>query len=262
MRRSNTVLVQDKSLEEILEELPCVHDHASMDPLWRVQGQSFLECFCGGAVVTLALIWAQVLVMRPWDVEANGMFDVLSFGHSICAFICAKRLAMAHFGTPCRSFTWARQPQLRSAAWIMGLPSLSEEQRRLVEDGNRLISWTIRCCWLLRSVSALFSVENPFPSWIWVFPATLELLSCNDTILTLVTFQAYGSGWYKLTGVMHNTSTLHRLDLLEPAEKAEVVLRGQLEYDGKLEFATALACEYPVSFGQGYATLAAEAMAE
>ena len=150
---------------------------------------------------------------------------------------------MAHFGTPCRSFTWARQPQLRSAAWIMGLPSLSEEQRRLVEDGNSLIGWTMKCCWLLRSVSALFSVENPFPSWIWVFPATLELLSCNDTILTLATFQSYGSGWYKLTGVMHNTSTLHRLDLLEPAEKAEVILRGQLEYDGKLEFAIALACE-------------------
>ena len=99
-------------------------------------------------------------------------------------------------------------------------------------------------------------------SILFVFQATLELLSCTDTILILVTFQAYGSGWYKLTGVMHNTSTLHRLDLLEPAEKAEVILRGQLEYDGKLEFATALACEYPVSFGQGYSTLAAEAMAE
>ena len=85
-----------------------------------------------------------------------------------------------------------------------------------------------------------------------VFPATLEYLSCNDTILSFVTFHSYGSGWYQLTGVMHNISTLHRLVLLEPAEKAEVILRGQLEYDGKLEFATAF----------GYATLAAEAMAE
>ena len=91
-------------------------------------------------------------------------------------------------------------------------------------------------------------------------PATLELLSSSDTILTLVTFQAYGAPWYKLTGVMHNTETLHRLDLLEPTEKAEVVLRGQLEYDGEMVFATALACEYPVPFGCTYAVLSAEAI--
>ena len=101
MRRSKAILVEDKSLEDVPEDLLCVHDHAPMDPIWSVQGQSFLECFCGGAVVTLALIWSQVPVMRPWDVEANEEVDVLKFGHFILALICAKKLAMVHFGTPC-----------------------------------------------------------------------------------------------------------------------------------------------------------------
>ena len=82
-----SLLIDVPSLDEVLEDLPCVHDHAPMDPLWSVQGQRFLECFCGGAVVTLALIWSQVPVMRPWDVEADENFDVLSFGHLIFSLI-------------------------------------------------------------------------------------------------------------------------------------------------------------------------------
>ena len=155
-RRSKTLLVQDKSLEEVLEDLPCVHDF-QFDPLLPVGGESFLECFAGGCVVTLAILWCQVPAFRPWDIDFGDKYDVVRYGHLIFSFISLGSIAMAHFGTPCTSMTWARQPQLRAPFHLFGLPHLSWEQRRLVDDGNSLVAFTVKCCWLLKSVQE-FSV--------------------------------------------------------------------------------------------------------
>ena len=89
MRRSKAVLVQDKFLDEIFKDLFCVRDHAPMDPLWSFQGQSFLECFCGGAVVILALIWSQVPVMRPWEVEATSSLFGIIYQQSVRYYLTA-----------------------------------------------------------------------------------------------------------------------------------------------------------------------------
>ena len=65
-RVTKRTLVQDRSLEDLLEDLPCVHD---FDPLLPVGGECVLECFAGGCIVTLAFILCQVLALRPWDVD-------------------------------------------------------------------------------------------------------------------------------------------------------------------------------------------------
>ena len=108
-RQARQVLCHGQSLDYFLEELPCVHD--VFDKLIAVQGHCFLEVFAGGCLLTLAIRWCSVPAFRPWDVAAGNKFDVLAFGHIIVELIDAWRISALHFGTPCRSMTWARQPQ-------------------------------------------------------------------------------------------------------------------------------------------------------
>ena len=54
--------------------------------------------------------------------------------------IIERRVGNVHLGTPCRSWTRARDPPLRSDQCLVdGLPGLTPHQRSLVVEGNELL---------------------------------------------------------------------------------------------------------------------------
>jgi hypothetical protein len=149
-----------------LKELMCAHalvaNHIS------AEGKFCLEVFCGSAVITLSLVMMNIPCICPWDSKFGSQFNVLTCGNVLKTLIEHGRIVCSHFATPCTSMTWARWPQLRSTMSPEGLPGLTAKQRRLVELGNKLLSFTIECCVLLYEHDCYFSIENPEMSWLWL----------------------------------------------------------------------------------------------
>ena len=174
-------------------------------------GQFALECFAGSAVITLGLIAACVPVVKPWDTKYGQQFDVMRNGHIILNMIASGLLIAIHFGTPCRSMTWARWPQLRNFDHPLGLPGLGENAVRLVEVGNALADFTLRCCVALHELSGYFSVENPEFSWLWLLPDFLMLQDLDGVEFVRFLFKSFGVPFCKPTLCLHNTPTLHEL---------------------------------------------------
>ena len=83
-------------------------------------GNCFLECFAGGAIFTLAIMFRCIPAIRPWDSKYGKKYDVLRHGHIIPAAIADGRVGMVHMGTPCQSMTLARFPQLHSWQSVWG----------------------------------------------------------------------------------------------------------------------------------------------
>ena len=75
-----------------------------------------------------------------------------------------NRLGGSHIGTPCISFSWARDPQVRSLEYIFGLPHQSEKGHKMADDGNKLAEFSVQLALALHWARAWLSIENPFTS--------------------------------------------------------------------------------------------------
>ena len=137
----------EEDLPQLCADLPNAADLVRGN--LRVSGSFFLECFAGNLALTISCIFAAVPCIKPWDTRYGQSFNVLTQGSIILALIQAARISCAHFATPCRSMTWARCPQLRSAFFPEGLPFLDEKQLDLVSLGNALLAFTTSCCYEL-----------------------------------------------------------------------------------------------------------------
>ena len=221
-----------------------------------VAGEMVLECFCGEAALTLGLVMSNVPCIRPWDSKFGEAFNVLVQGWIILNLILDLRICAAHFGTPCKSFTWARWPQLRSAHHPLGLPGLGEKQQLLVNLGNDLLTFTIKCCMALHSVACYFSIENPERSWMWLMEDTIMLSQSDGIELARFLFKDFGVPFFKPTLMLHNTPTLHLLSVpVEPWPGRCIPLRGKVWWNGAWEFRTKVAEAYPPALGARYGAL-------
>ena len=225
------------SLPQCLQDLPEVA---------AVTERCFLECFCGKAVLTMAMQAHTLPCVKPWDVVYGEEFDVLSHGQVLFDTVKAGFLKHIHFGTPCQSMTWARDPQLRSTEWPLGLPQLSEKQRALVSMGNELASFTVSLCELLWSVGATFSVENPELSWLWLLPAFRKLRDLPGVRFARIRFSDFQVPYEKPTLILHNVAHWHSIPLVKfPWLGPKVTLRGLVKVNGRKLFKTKVAQTYP-----------------
>ena len=92
----------------------------------RVEGYSTLEVFAGHAMLTVAMLWAAVPAVAPWDIAYGKCYDVVRHGWKVIMLVRNRILRFAHSGTPCQSMTCARAPALRSFEHPCGLPSLKK----------------------------------------------------------------------------------------------------------------------------------------
>ena len=199
--------------------------------------------------------------VKPWDAKFGEAFDVLTNGAIILNLIACGRLIACHFGLPCKSFTWARWPQLRDSEYPLGLPFLGAKQQRMVDLGNRLLAFTMECCKCLHLAKAYFSVENPELSWAWVTNVVQALLKSEDVKLVRFMFRDFNVPFYKPTVILHNTPTLHMLSVPVATWPGRCIpLRGLAIWEGQLQFRTQIAEPYPPAFGVRFGELMLEAI--
>ena len=171
-----------------------------------------------------------------------------------------------HLGLPCGTCSRARErqlpvhlrashsapPPLRSAEHLMGLPGLSETNRRKVCAANQLYHFACRLLFLCFTKSILASVENPTRSWLWGTLASLVESYQHPgftqwfAALSRVDFHAcmHGSERNKATRLLASQGLYDELAIQcsndHPHKPWFVVSTGS-----KLEFATALEADYP-----------------
>ena len=187
--------------------------------------------------------------MKPWDLVFGNRFDVVAGKPGLLALAKTKRVRGWHLGTSCRSNTWARDPQLRSALAKWGLPNLTEAQQSIVDLGNQLAVATADICWAVWEAGCNFSIENPEMSWLWWFPMIIMLWRMPGVIATVFKcFQAesFGAPWQMGSLFLHSSPTLHRLgeeftEENEPAGLPLIVLQGTCMWESQTVFKTSLA---------------------
>ena len=97
-----------------------------------VAGTAFLQLFNGESSISIAMSMVPVPVCRPWGLASDSRMDVTKNVPLLCDLIDKRRVTELHMAVPCQSYTLARDPPLRSATWLTGLPDLGIRQERLV----------------------------------------------------------------------------------------------------------------------------------
>ena len=98
-------------------------------PKWAIKRKFFVEFFAGMAGVTMACLAMGMAVLPPVELECHGHVefpvDIMDrqFQTKIFAWIEDGAIGLAHFGTPCSSFSTARRSSWRSRAHARGSTS-------------------------------------------------------------------------------------------------------------------------------------------
>ena len=145
-------------------KLPCLTVLVASS-LLSVMGEFAVEIFAGAAVLTLGLMLSNVPVVKPWDAKFGERFNVLTEGQVILDMVRRKRLVLIHMATPCPASTFARRTPLRRWECPLGVDGLPSSEQALLDDGNRMIEWSMTVAAAAHAAESYFSVENPFPSF-------------------------------------------------------------------------------------------------
>ena len=120
---------------------------ALWDPPLKVEGEMALELMCGEEAISLGLRFNNVPCFVPWEILKSPKLHVLEHSEALRAVARSGRVGFSWLGTPCRSMTLARKPELRSWDLPMGRCDLSAAQADLVSIGNALAFFTVEFAW-------------------------------------------------------------------------------------------------------------------
>ena len=110
----------------------------------------FIEIFSGSGRLGRCVSKDNNIPVLLWDIQYGPEYDLRSLkkrqliaGWMRAGFICG-----GHLGTPCNSFTRARDnppgpPPLRSNAHVLGLPNLAVHDQKKVKDGNLFMRFSV-----------------------------------------------------------------------------------------------------------------------
>ena len=215
---------------------------------------------CGG--MSLALEIKRVPTVCPWEVEKDNRLDVVKNAVVLWQLANSRRVSFSWLAMPCRSWTLARKPLLRSLDHLDGEPWVallgSWKQISLVDDGNILILFTAMFIMMLLRAQCRFALENPLRSLAWWHPLLRWIAKQTGVIYTHFDMCEYGAPWRKTTCVLHDTPFLSQLKRGQKNRSDLLVLRGKVWYEGEWVFRTALASQYPPGLCQKVASLVSE----
>ena len=122
----------------------------------------------------------------------------------ILEWICCGAIAAGHLGTPCNSFSRARDqpggpPPLRSDSKPLGLEGLRPGDEAKVRIGNVLMRFSVRIMLLALMLGLPFTLENPRRSRLWICPPMLALLRRRNVSTVFVDFCMFNKPWKKPT---------------------------------------------------------------
>ena len=208
------------------------------------QDRRALEVFSGSGH------WSAALRARSWEVDEfdyvkDASCDLLNDDVFLgLMFLIASGSYLAvHFGTPCRTWSRARSPPLRSSRCLLdGLPNLRPHQRQLLAEGNELTRRSLILMNIASSVGCLVSLENPASSRLWEHPHVIAWQTRWQCTQIVTVYCAWGAPYLKPTQLSATYYQIQSLTRCCSGDHAHVVLRG-LDSDGV--FKTAKASSYP-----------------
>ena len=163
----------------------------------------FLEIFSGcgrlGASVAEHCGWPVLL----WDITYGEDYDLTKRCNQmkIIHWISSGLVRAGHLGTPCNSFSRARDqpggpPPLRSDTRPLGLADLRPADAAKVKLGNRLMYFSCTIFRLALHWRIPFTMENPARSRLC--PTVQWLLKRKQVQASVVDFCAFGTAWKNL----------------------------------------------------------------
>ena len=157
----------------------------------------FLELFsgCGRLGKCFSRVCNRHVLL--WDISMGSNYDLrkLHNRHKIMGWMRAGRVCGGHLGTPCNSFSRARDnppgpPPLRSNECVLGLANLSPVDQQKVRDGNALMRFSVCILYLALALCLPWTMENPATSRLWICPSVLRLLRRKHVQLAIVEYIA------------------------------------------------------------------------
>ena len=229
-----------------------------MDPVEVArQGPFFLEIFAGEGGITRHLRALHVPVLPPVDVVQSGEVaqarDVLDaqFWDRILALARAGAIMFVHLGTPCSSFSIARElpegpPPVRSSDVPMGFPDLPPHLQAVRDLGNLLLGRSIEIAEIVLAAGGDFSLENPLSSILWVTPVVLSLRQRHRLFDVDVDQCAFGARSRKPTRFLVSSQICTQWARACPGGHGHLRLRGAVrDVQGRVCFVTKAAQVYP-----------------
>ena len=166
----------------------------------------FLEIFCGtgrlGHSIYNKCGWPVLL----WDISYGENYDLTQTlnQQKILSWLISGVIRAGHLGTPCNSFSRARDqpggpPQLRSDLMPLGLPNLRPGDATKVKIGNILLRFSVKMLRKAKDLFIAFTLENPARSRLWICPPMRSFLRLRGVQEAVVEFCAFGTRWRKST---------------------------------------------------------------
>ena len=117
----------------------------------------FVEIFAGKARFTRAMKKAGWSTLPPVEINVEG--DNLALRRKIEAWIASVCVRLAHFGTPCTTFSKTRKhdggpPLVRTRRFLNGVPFLSAKNKEKVRLGTLFLDITLQLCEALTKAGA------------------------------------------------------------------------------------------------------------
>ena len=144
------------------------------------------------------------------DIVFGASYDLRSKRNQrkILGWIRSGLVKAVHLGTPCNSFSRARDrrpgpPPLRSDQQPLGLNNLREADRIKVIEGNLFMRFSCQVCRLCITLNIPFTLENPSTSRLWLCPPVEALMRRKGVSWADVDFCAFKKRWRKRTRFLY-----------------------------------------------------------
>ena len=177
---------------------------------WLDRGDIFLDIFAGAGGIGKAIARCEITALA---VELALGLDIFAPG-VLVGLLKLMRLGGKVQGiflaTPCRSFSLARRAPrdspmpsaVRSPDCIWGFSNLSEKDKVVCQEGNRIARATCRLVRQAIRSNIPFVVENPASSMLWHVPYFRHLIRSNNAKFIVLDQSQFGADFRKRTGLL------------------------------------------------------------
>eukprot|EP00438_Fugacium_kawagutii_P018254 Skav220446 [mRNA] locus=scaffold254:128743:132882:- [translate_table: standard] len=180
----------------------------------------FLEIFSGSGHLAKAVQQVTSWDCFTWDILHGSEYDLRSKKkrNRILGWIKSGKIQGVHLGTPCSSFSRARDrrpgpPPLRSDQQPLGFENLGPADMAKVREGNLWMRFSAQVFNLCMKLHIPVTMENPFRSRIWLCPPMKYLLRRKQCFSVDVDYCAFGTRWRKRTKFLYYGVNLQHLGI-------------------------------------------------
>ena len=195
---------------------------------WPPTQPGFLDLFSGArgfakAALRLGCPWVLVV-----DVKDGPQCDLLRDDVRVKIEMLVKHHVFVHISAApvCASMSRAITPAVRTKAHPRGIPGLSPDMRRKVQEGNSFSLWLSSIVALAIAMSIPYWVENPDLSFLWGLKEWRKLGAHIMQNSYRLDFCRFSAPWRKRTRIFTDSSLRGRRDFCDGSH-THVILRGK-----------------------------------